>query len=112
MAEIIELKYRAFLSYAHADMTWAKWLHGRLEAFRIDRDLAGRTTSLGVVPASLRPVFRDRDDFPGGHSLTDATIAALDASGALVVLCSPHSHRANSSTRRCGFSAGATRSGR
>jgi tetratricopeptide (TPR) repeat protein len=91
MAEIIQFKYRGFLSYAHADTSWAKWLHRRLEAFRIDRDLAGRTTSLGVVPASLRPVFRDRDDFTGGHSLTDATIAALDASGALVVLCSPHS---------------------
>jgi tetratricopeptide (TPR) repeat protein len=89
MAEIVELRYRAFLSYAHADTSWAKWLHGRLEAFRIDRDLAGRATSLGVVPASLRPVFRDRDDFPGGHSLAEATLAALDASGALIVLCSP-----------------------
>jgi tetratricopeptide (TPR) repeat protein len=27
--------------------------------------------------------------FPGGHSLTDATIAALDASATLIVLCSP-----------------------
>ena len=27
----------------------------------------------------------------GGHSLTDATIAALDTSGAMVVLCSRHS---------------------
>jgi TIR domain len=93
MTEAVEFRYRAFLSYAHADTSWAKWLHGRLEAFRIDRDLAGRATSIGVVPASLRPVFRDRDDFTGGHSLTDATIAALDASGALVVLCSPHSAR-------------------
>lgn len=93
MAEAVEFRYRAFLSYAHADTSWAKWLHGRLEAFRIDRDLAGRATSLGVVPTSLRPVFRDRDDFTGGHSLTDATIAALDASGTLVVLCSPHSAR-------------------
>jgi len=91
MAEIVELRYRAFLSYAHADTSWAKWLHGRLEAFRIDHDLAGRTTSLGVVPASLRPVFRDRDDFPSGHSLTNATIAALDSSAALLVLCSPPS---------------------
>ena len=93
MAEAVEFRYRAFLSHAHADTRWAKWLHGRLEAFRIDRDLAGRATSLGVVPASLRPIFRDRDDFTGGHSLTDATIGALDASGALVVLCSPHSAR-------------------
>jgi tetratricopeptide (TPR) repeat protein len=40
------------------------------------------------VPKTLRPVFRDREDFSGGHTLTDATIAALDASAALIVLCS------------------------
>ena len=57
-----DFKYRAFLSYAHADIKWAKWLHGRLEAFRIDEDLAGRATPLGPVPKSLRPIFRDRDD--------------------------------------------------
>jgi hypothetical protein len=36
----------------------------------------------------LRPIFRDREDFSGGHSLNDATIAALDASAALIVLYS------------------------
>jgi tetratricopeptide (TPR) repeat protein len=84
----VDFKYRAFLSYAHADAKWAKWLHGQLEAFRIDHDLAGRETPLGPVPKTLRPIFRDRDDFTGGHSLTDATIVALDAAAALIVLCS------------------------
>ena len=88
MSDPIDFKYRAFLSYAHADVAWGKWLHGKLEAFRIDADLVGRDTPRGLVPKSLRPIFRDREDFSGGHTLTDATIAALDASAALIVLCS------------------------
>ncbi len=88
MSDPVSFKYRAFLSYAHADLAWGKWLHGQLEAYRLDRDLVGRETALGPVPKSLRPIFRDREDFSGGHTLTDATIAALDASAALIVLCS------------------------
>jgi TIR domain len=83
------LKYRAFLSYSHRDKAWAKWLHGALETYRLDKDLIGRETSVGLVPKSLRPIFRDREDFSGGRSLTEATITALDALAALIVLCSP-----------------------
>jgi hypothetical protein len=36
-------------------------------------------------------VFRDRDDFTAGHSLNDQTLDALDASAALIVICSPAS---------------------
>ena len=43
---------------------------------------------MGPIPKTLRPIFRDREDFTGGHTLTEATIAALDASAALIVLCS------------------------
>jgi len=83
-----DLKYRAFLSYSHRDTGWAKWLHARLEGFRIDKDLIGRQTPVGPVPKTLRPIFRDREDFSGGHVLADATVTALDASAALIVLCS------------------------
>lgn len=83
-----DFKYRAFISYAHADERWAKWLHKELEGFRIDTDLVGRETAIGPVPKALRAIFRDREDFSGGHMLTEATIAALDASAALIVLCS------------------------
>jgi len=89
MTESVPCKYRAFLSYSHADAKWATWLHAQLEGFRIDKDLVGRETLLGAVPNTLRPVFRDREDFSGGHSLAEATIAALDASAALIVVCSP-----------------------
>jgi tetratricopeptide (TPR) repeat protein len=84
----VQFKYHAFLSYAHADVDWAKWLHNQLEGFRIDQDLVGRETSHGVVPKTLRPIFRDTEDFSGGDSLTDATVAAIDQSAALIVLCS------------------------
>jgi tetratricopeptide (TPR) repeat protein len=89
MAEPTAFKYRAFISYSHADTSWAKWLHRALEGFRIDKDLIGRDTTAGTIPKALRPIFRDRDDFTAGHSLTDQTMAALDASAGLVVICSP-----------------------
>ncbi len=91
MADPVALKYWAFISYSHVDTSWAKWLHRGLEGFRIDKELVGRETATGAIPKSLRPIFRDRDDFTAGHSLNDQTLAALDASAALVVLCSPAS---------------------
>src|SRR5215467_5265241 len=91
MAEASPLTYRAFLSYTHADIKVTARLHKRLEAFRIDRDLIGRDTPVGPIPKSLRPIFRDREDWAAGHTITELTLAALDASSALVVLCSPSS---------------------
>jgi prolyl oligopeptidase len=95
MAEPIALKYRAFISYSHADTSWAKWLHRGLEGFRIDKDLVGRETSTGIIPKTLRPIFRDRDDFTAGHMLSEQTLAALDASHALIVICSPASAKSH-----------------
>jgi hypothetical protein len=40
------------------------------------------------VPNALRPICRDRDEFTAGHALPDQTLA-LDASPALIVICSP-----------------------
>jgi formylglycine-generating enzyme required for sulfatase activity len=86
-------KYRAFLSYSHADSAAAKRVHGRLEGFRIDNDLVGRITPTGPIPETLRPIFRDRLEFDAGKSLADATVAALDDSAALIVLVSRHAAR-------------------
>ena len=33
MTEPVAFKYRAFISYSHADTAWAKWLHRALEIF-------------------------------------------------------------------------------
>ena len=94
MTDSPDFKYRAFLSYSHADIASARWLHSHLESFPL-RGLADRETALGKVPKSLHPIFRDRDDFSAGLTLNDQTIAALDASAALIVLCSPASVRSS-----------------
>jgi formylglycine-generating enzyme required for sulfatase activity len=102
VSEPIPLKYRAFISYSHADTDWAKWLHRALESFPIGKDLAGRFTESGEIPKALRPVFRDRDEFTAGQALSEQTLAALDASRALIVICSPdaaNSRYVNEETR-------------
>ena len=90
MSDPVAFKYRAFLSYSHRDSAWGKWLHSALEGYRIDKDLVGRQTPAGPVPKTLRPIFRDREDFSAGHSLTEQTLAALEASRFLIVICSPN----------------------
>jgi hypothetical protein len=79
VAEPAASRYRAFLSYTHHDTAWAKWLLKALESYRVDKDLVGRDTLVGPVPRTLRPIFRDREDFPAGHTLTAATVAAVCA---------------------------------
>jgi tetratricopeptide (TPR) repeat protein len=90
MPDSAPFTYRAFVSYSHRDKAWGEWLHRALEGYDIDKYLVGRETTAGPVPATLRPVFRDREDFSAGHSLTEQTRAALAASKFLVVVCSPH----------------------
>jgi hypothetical protein len=89
VSEPTPFKCRAFLSYSHRDKAWGKWLHAALEGYRIDKDLVGRDTP-GPVPRTLRPIFRDREDFSAGPSLTSQTLAALEASQFLIVICSPN----------------------
>jgi tetratricopeptide (TPR) repeat protein len=86
-------KYRAFLSYSHADSGAAKRVHGRLEGFHIDKDVVGRNTPAGPIPETLRPIFRDRNEFDAGASLAEQTLTALDGSAALIVVASPHAAR-------------------
>lgn len=87
------LKYRAFLSYAHADKGWANWLHRRLEGFHLDADLAKKSRLPGPTDekglAKITPIFLDRGNFAGGSTLSEATISAIDASASLIVVCSP-----------------------
>lgn len=71
--------YGAFLSYAHAGTRWAEWLHEYLESFRVNcRPAPG----LSPLPKALQPFYRARED------VSDTAVAALDASAALIVLCS------------------------
>ena len=93
MTDPTAIRYRAFLSYSHRDTAWSKWLQHELERFRIDRDWVGRETPVGPVPKTLRPIFRDREESSGGSGLSVSTARALDASAALIVLCSTASAR-------------------
>ena len=81
------LRYRAFLSYSHADEAAARQLHRRLERFRVPRAL--RRTGDRTLPPRLHPVFRDRDELASSTQLSHSIQSALDESEALVVVCSP-----------------------
>lgn len=84
-------RYAAFISYSHKDASAARALHGRLERYRIPKRLVGSAGDHGPVPARLTPIFRDRDELPAAGDLSEKVRAALAASDALVVVCSPHS---------------------
>lgn len=82
-------RYRAFISYSHADAGFGRRLHRQLEGYAVPGRLVGRATPRGPVPRRLAPIFRDREELPAAHDLSAEVRAALAASGALVVVCSP-----------------------
>ena len=82
-------KYRAFISYSHADEQWATWLHKALETYHVPKHLVGRETEFGPVPARFAPVFRDRDELATATSLGNTLIRALEQSAFEIVICSP-----------------------
>ncbi len=88
-AALPQRQYRAFISYSHADRAAARWLHRALESYRLPPRLIGRPGPRGTVPATLSPIFKDREDLPAANDLTAEVTAALQASGCLVVLCTP-----------------------
>lgn len=85
------VRYTAFLSYSHKDAAAAGRLHRRLETYRLPKRLAGSETARGIVPERLWPIFRDREELPAATDLSETVREALALSGALIVLCSPHS---------------------
>lgn len=82
-------RYRAFISYSHADQAWARRLHRSLETYRVPAHLVGQATSKGPVPRRLSPIFRDRDDLPASGDLSASVRDALSRSDTLIVICSP-----------------------
>ena len=81
-------KYRAFISYSHADEKWARWLHRSLETYRVPRRLVGQNTQCGPVPARLAPVFRDREELASATDLGSKLTDALEEAATLIVICS------------------------
>lgn len=82
------MKYRAFISYSHADRKWARWLHRSLESYRLPTGL--ETPGGGGRRGRLRPIFRDRDELPSAADLSGAVEEALEQSETLIVVCSPN----------------------
>ncbi len=77
-AEAAPAHFRAFISYSHADAGFARWLHRKLEAWRLPDK------------SRLAPIFIDRAELAAGADLTAQVRDALSASAALVVVASPN----------------------
>jgi tetratricopeptide (TPR) repeat protein len=86
-------RYWAFLSYSHQDTRDAEWLHRCLERFRVPKALVGRRAERFLVPAHLRPIFRDRSELAACSDLSEEIQEALECSRHLIVLCSPAAAR-------------------
>lgn len=79
-------RYRAFISYCHADEKWAAWLQRALERYRVPKRLRRENPRL---PRRLNPVFRDKEELASATDLGDSIRKALARSDALIVVCSP-----------------------
>ncbi len=84
-------RFRVFISYSHADEAWGKWLHQKLERYRVPSRLVGRTTPRGVVPRRIGRCFRDQAELSAATHLGEALKEALRDSQTLIVICSPRS---------------------
>ncbi|MEO5629709.1 MAG: TIR domain-containing protein [Thermomonas sp.] len=87
------MHYRAFISYSHADSRWARWVHRRVENYRLPSRLRGTNGEFGPLPDRLAPIFRDREDLSSAGELGPKIQLALADSEALIVLCSPEAAR-------------------
>ena len=80
-----EYRYKAFISYSHADERWATWLHGQLEGYEPPEALE--------IRERLEPIFRDRDELAASRDLNNTIKEALAVSESLIVVCSPNAVR-------------------
>ncbi len=87
------MHYRAFISYSHADSRWARWVHRRVENYRLPSRLRGTEGDFGPLPDRFGPIFRDREDLSSAGELGPKIQLALSDSEALIVLCSPDAAR-------------------
>lgn len=88
-----QFRYKAFISYSHADESSARWLHRNLERYKVLKRLIGLASPMGPIPARLMPIFRDRDELATASDLGQVLENALTDSGSLLVVCSPASAR-------------------
>lgn len=79
-------RYKAFISYSHADRAQATWLQRALESYRTPKALRRARPDL---PDRLYPLFRDSDELASSTDLSESIQRAMDDSDALIVICSP-----------------------
>ena len=83
-----QFRYFAFISYCHADEKVTKWLHHKLESYRLPSVLL--KDSDRQLPKQVRPIFRDEAELSSGP-LEKALKEELSQSRFLIVMCSPNS---------------------
>lgn len=79
-------KHYAFISYSHHDVKMAKWLHKKLESYKLPIEIHNEFEDSRY----LRPIFRDQEDLNTGI-LNDELRRNLENSKYLIVICSHHS---------------------
>lgn len=89
----VETRFKAFVSYSHADQAAAQRLHRKLEAYRLPKHLRADASQALPSDGRIGAIFRDREDLPAAEDLSESVKAALSASEALVVLCSPDAQK-------------------
>ncbi|MGH6950744.1 MAG: toll/interleukin-1 receptor domain-containing protein [Vitreimonas sp.] len=87
-------RYAAFISYSSADARFAQLLHRALESYGVPTALGSFELPGSAKPNRVYPVFRDREELAAGD-LGERIKAALEASGALIVVCSPNAARSD-----------------
>ena len=86
-------KYKAFISYTHADESWARWLQRGLERYRVPPRLIDALEGERDLPRRLFPIFRDRSELSSSSDLGSALQQSLADSEYLVLVCSPAAAR-------------------
>ncbi len=87
------MKYAAFISYSSIDRAMGEQVQRALESYVVPAPLRGQDFGRGPVPKRITPIFRDRWDADASADLGATLHSALQASDALIVLCSPAAAR-------------------
>ena len=87
-----ERRYRAFVSYRHADIDSkvAAAVQSGLERFHVPRQLRESGDS-----SHIAPVFRDKEELPVSSALGDDIDAALRSADSFVLICSPRTQESS-----------------
>jgi WD40 repeat protein len=85
------LLYVAFLSYRSTDGPTARWLHRKLEGYRVPWRFVGTLGTNGrTIPRRIQPIFRDRDNARTAADVETVLAEELSRSDQLIVLCTPN----------------------